>query len=157
VTLLCMLVSTPLIPEAGGVARVIGHQAGYVGVVALLSLASHLVPDKLLLGHQLYGTFTEQQRLSGNVRNHNWAGVAYDAGSVVGGLATGIAGGPRIATAIDPNATPGWSPQSWGAQAYDSSKGSFGDWMGTGPTHASGGVSTGAGGWLSTLFGAGCH
>jgi hypothetical protein len=31
------------------------------------------------------------------------------------------------------------------------------DWMGTGPTHASAGVSTGAGGWLSTLFGAGCH
>jgi len=94
---------------------------------------------------------------SHDISNRNWAGVAYDAGSVVGGFATGIAAGPRVATAIDPNATPGWSRQSWSAQAYDSSKGSFGDWMGTGPTHASAGVSTGTGGWLSSLFGAGCH
>ncbi|PYX67499.1 MAG: hypothetical protein DMG78_27595, partial [Acidobacteria bacterium] len=72
---------------------------------------------------------------SHDISNHNWAGVAYDAGSLLGGLATGIAGGPRVARAIDPNATPGWSPQSWSAQAYDSSKGSFGNWMGTGPTH----------------------
>ncbi len=94
---------------------------------------------------------------SHDISNHNWAGVAYDAGSLVGGLATGIAAGPRVATAIDPNATPGWSPQSWSAQAYDSSKGSFWDWMESGPTHASAGVSTGTGGWLSSLFGAGCH
>jgi RHS repeat-associated protein len=103
------------------------------------------------------GTASLGWTASHDISNHNWAGVAYDAGSLVGGLATGIAGGPRVATAIDPNATPGWSPQSWSAQAYDSSKGSLGDWMGTGPTHASAGVSTGAGGWLSSLFGAGCH
>jgi hypothetical protein len=36
-------------------------------------------------------------------------------------------------------------------------KGSFGDWMESGPTHASAGVSTGAAGWLGSLFGAGCH
>jgi RHS repeat-associated protein len=94
---------------------------------------------------------------SHDISSHNWAGVSYDAGSLVGSLATGIAGGPRVATAIDPNATPGWSPQSWSAQAYDPSKGSLGSWMGSGPTHASAGVSTGAGGWLSSLFGAGCH
>jgi hypothetical protein len=103
------------------------------------------------------GTASLGWTASHDISNHNWAGVAYDAGSLVGGLATGIAGGPRVATAIDPNATPGWSPQSWSAQAYDSSKGSFGDWMGSGPTHASAGVSTSAGGWLSSLFGAGCH
>jgi len=92
-----------------------------------------------------------------DIRNHNWAGVAYDAGSVVGGLATGIAGGPGVARAIDPNATPGWSPQSWRAQAYKSDEGSWGDWFKSGPTQASAGLSTGAAGWLSSLFGAGCH
>jgi len=92
-----------------------------------------------------------------DIRNNNWAGVAYDAGSLVGGFATGTAVGPRVATAIDPNATPGWSPQSWWAQRYRPSRGSVGDFMGSGPTHASGGASTGAGGWLSSLFGAGCH
>jgi hypothetical protein len=103
------------------------------------------------------GTASLEWTASQDISNHNWAGVAYDAGSLVGGLATGIAGGPKVATSIDPNATPGWSPQSWSAQAYDSAKGSLGAWMGSGPTHASAGVSTGAGGWLSSLFGAGCH
>jgi hypothetical protein len=103
------------------------------------------------------GTASLGWNASKDIRNHNWAGVAYDAGSLVGGIATGVAVGPRVAGAIDPNATPGWSPQSWIAQAYDSSKGSVGDWMGTGPTHASAGVSTGTGGWLSSLFGAGCR
>jgi RHS repeat-associated protein len=103
------------------------------------------------------GTGSLVWNASKDIRNNNWAGVAYDAGSLVGGTATGVAIGPSVATAIDPNATPGWSPQSWSAQAYDSSKGTFGDWMGSGPTHASAGVSTGAGGWLSSLLGAGCH
>jgi hypothetical protein len=103
------------------------------------------------------GTASLGWNASKDIRNHNWAGVAYDAGSLVGGIATGVAVGPRVAGAIDPNATPGWSPQSWIAQAYDSSKGSVGDWRGTGPTHASAGVSTGTGGWLSSLFGAGCR
>jgi hypothetical protein len=99
------------------------------------------------------GTASLEWNASHDISNHNWAGVAYDAGSLVGGLAAGIAGGPTVATAIDPGATPGWSPQSWSAQAFDSSKGSRGDWMGSGPTHASAGVSTGGGGWLSSVFG----
>jgi hypothetical protein len=72
------------------------------------------------------GTASLGWTASHDTSNHNWAGVAYDAGSLVGGLATGIAGGPKVATSIDPNATPGWSSQSWSAQAYDRAKGSLG-------------------------------
>jgi hypothetical protein len=92
-----------------------------------------------------------------DISKRNWAGVAYDAGSLAGGLAAGFGSGAGTAKAIDPNATPGWSPQSWGAQAYDSSKGTFGQFMGTGPTQASAGLANGAGGFLSSLFGAGCR
>ena len=46
------------------------------------------------------GTASLGWTASHDISNHNWAGVAYDAGSVVGGLAAGIAGGPTVATAI---------------------------------------------------------
>lgn len=90
-----------------------------------------------------------------DISNHNWAGLAYNAGNVLGGALTGFAGGARVATAIEPNATPGWSPSSWQAQAYDSSKGSLWQWLGTGPTHASAGLATTGGSFLGSLFG-GC-
>ena len=90
-----------------------------------------------------------------DISNHNWAGLAYNAGNVLGGAVTGLAGGARVATAIEPNATPGWSLSSWRAQAYDSSKGSVWQWLGTGPTHASAGLATTGGSFLGSLFG-GC-
>jgi hypothetical protein len=91
-------------------APVVGAVAGTVGLGALA----------------VAGTASLGWTASHDTSNHNWAGVAYDAGSLVGGLATGIAGGPKVATSIDPNATPGWSSQSWSAQAYDRAKGSLG-------------------------------
>ena len=92
-----------------------------------------------------------------DISNHNWGGLAYNAGTAVGGLAGGFAGGARTATAIDPNATPGWSPSSWSAQAYDPSQGFLGSWFGTGPTQAAAGLANSGGGWLASLFGAGCR
>jgi hypothetical protein len=92
-----------------------------------------------------------------DIYNRNWGGLAYNAGTVVGGLAGGFAGGARTATAIDPNATPGYSPSSWKAQAYDPSQGSLGSWFGSGPTHASAGLANSGGGFLSSLLGAGCR
>jgi len=103
------------------------------------------------------GTASLAVNANSDIRARNWAGVAYDAGSVAGGLAAGFGVGARVARSIDPNATPGWSPQSWKQQRYDPSKGTLAEWMGTGPTHSSGGLATGAGGWLGSLFGAGCR
>ena len=92
-----------------------------------------------------------------DIYNHNWGGLAYNAGTVVGGLAGGFAGGARTATAIDPNATPGYSPSSWKAQAYDPSQGSLGSWFGSGPTDASAGLANSGGGFLSSLLGERCR
>lgn len=105
----------------------------------------------------LAGTAALGETSAVDIQNHNWGGVAYNAGTVVGGLTAGFAGGARTATAIDPNASPGWSRASWKAQAYDRSKGSPLDWFGTGPTHAAAGLANSGGGFLSSLLGAGCR
>jgi hypothetical protein len=52
----------------------------------------------------------------------------------------GAVGGGAIANGINPGATSGWSPASWLSQRYQSGLGSIGQWLGTGPTAASGGV-----------------
>jgi RHS repeat-associated protein len=133
-TLLVAGVATIAVPVVGPAAVTIG--LGVLTVAGTASLAGVAYND---------------------AKNKNWAGIAFDAGSFAGSLAAGMAGGPKLANAIDPNATPGWSPKSWIDQAYDPSKGSLLDLMGKGPTDASAGLSSGAAGWLSSLFGEGCH
>jgi hypothetical protein len=76
----------------------------------------------------------------------NWAGVAYDVGSLAGGVTAGAVGGRAIANGIRPGATSGWGPRSWVDQRYRASLGSLGQWLGTGPTAASGGMAAAAAG-----------
>jgi RHS repeat-associated protein len=76
----------------------------------------------------------------------NSAGLAYNAGSLVGGLLAGGLGGRAIASGIRSPASSGWGWRSWVAQRFRPSLGSLTDWLGTGPTGAAGGVAAGWGG-----------
>jgi len=70
----------------------------------------------------------------------NWTGVAYSGGSFLGGGIVGVPLGGRIANAIRPPASSGWSiPGNW-AMRFRSSLGSVRQWLGTGPTKASAGM-----------------
>ena len=90
--------------------------------------------------------------LGWDVRNQfkagNWAGVAYDAGSVVGSSAVGATGGRALAESINGVKSPPWSPGSDWAQGYrfNFPNGSVGKWWngGTNPESA-GGSAAGAG------------
>ena len=74
--------------------------------------------------------------------------LAYDAGSVIGGLAVGVGMGPGIKGAITGESPSGWSVRGDIANQYKSNypNGSFGKWMGSGPDDYSGGVAAGMGG-----------
>jgi hypothetical protein len=92
------------------------------------------------------------------IRAGNSAGIAYSLGSVAGGVAVGAVGGGAIANGINPGATSGWSPASWVSQRYQSGLGSIGQWLGTGPTAASGGMSAAlAGGGAAQVAQGGCQ
>jgi hypothetical protein len=80
------------------------------------------------------------------IKSGNSGGIAYDLGSLAGGVAVGAAGGRAMASGIRPGATSGWSPASWVAQRFRSSLGSPAKWLGTSPTGASGGMSAALGG-----------
>src|SRR5579863_1863801 len=70
----------------------------------------------------------------------------------------GAVGGGAIANGINPGATSGWSPASWVSQRYQSGLGSIGQWLGTGPTAASGGMSAAlAGGGAAQVAQGGCQ
>lgn len=87
----------------------------------------------------------------------NWAGVAYDVGSFIGGVVVGGISGGWIANGIRAPASGGWSWSSNVAMRYRPSLGSFGEWLGTGPTAASGGVAAGlAGGGAAIPAKGGC-
>ena len=74
------------------------------------------------------------------IRSGNSAGIAYDIGSIAGGVAVGAVGGGAIANGIKSPATSGWSPSSWVAQRFSPSLGTIRQWLGTRPTAASGGM-----------------
>lgn len=91
------------------------------------------------------------------IRAGNWAGTAYDVGSIAGGVAVGALSGGAIANGIKSPATSGWSPASWLAQRFNPTLGSVGKRLGTGPTAASGGFSAGlAGGGAALIPQGGC-
>jgi hypothetical protein len=77
----------------------------------------------------------------GQIRSGNWAGVAYNAGSVLGSAAVGGGGGRAIAEGINEVASPAWSWASDVAQRFNPSLGSVGQWLGTGPNPGSAGGS----------------
>ena len=82
----------------------------------------------------------------GQIKSGNWAGVAYDVGSVAGCAAAGGAGGRAIAQGINGVASPAWSWASDLAQRYNPNLGSVGQWLGTGPNPGSAGGSAAAAG-----------
>jgi RHS repeat-associated protein len=93
----------------------------------------------------------------GQISSGNWAGVAYNAGSVAGGAAVGGAGGRFIAQGINGAASPAWSWASDLAQRYNPSLGSIGNWLGTGPNPGSaGGSAAAAGAGAATVAKKGC-
>jgi|SRR5580698_6275884 hypothetical protein len=99
-----------------------------------------------------------ETRATRQIRAGNSAGIAYSLGSVAGGVAVGAVGGGAIANGINPGATSGWSPASWVSQRYQSGLGSIGQWLGTGPTAASGGMSAAlAGGGAAQVAQGGCQ
>jgi RHS repeat-associated protein len=85
----------------------------------------------------------------GQIRASNWAGLAYDVGSLAGSAAVGGAGGRAIAKGINGVPSPPWSPASdWAQTGYKPSLGSPWKWLGTGPNPGSAGgaaATTGAG------------
>jgi hypothetical protein len=129
----------------GGIAVAVAAGAPVAAVTGALGLVA-------VAGGAMVGVDVVNQIKSGNV-----AGIAYDAGSVAGGAAVGFVGGGAIANGIRSPATSGWSPASWAAQRFSWGKGSIWNWLGTGPTAASGGMAgalAGAGG--ATAVKGGC-
>jgi hypothetical protein len=79
--------------------------------------------------------------------NGNSAGLAYDAGSFLGGMAGGPAGARMTYTGVNQAAWPGWSAiANEPNQLYQRGLGSFKDWFGTGPTVGSAAGAPGADG-----------
>ena len=85
-----------------------------------------------------------------NIENHNWNGLASDAGSLVGGALGGVVGGGALAAGVNGEPSPPWSLSSDWADRYQSNfpGGSVGSWMGKGPNPGSaGGISCSCGSW----------
>ena len=88
-----------------------------------------------------------------SVQNSNWDHVAYNLGGVIGGAATGAAGGRLVAEGVNGVKSPPWSWSSDKSQIYDPNypNGSLGQWWGTGPNPGSAAGSMAAGGYPITL------
>jgi hypothetical protein len=94
--------------------------------------------------------------VAANIRNRNWLGLAYDAGSVLGGAAVGGAGGRTLAESVNGVPSRPWSWRSDLAQQYDPRLGSLRDWLGTGPNPGSAGATSAAGGAGGAALAGGC-
>lgn len=93
----------------------------------------------------------------GQIRSSNWAGLAYDTGSVLGGAAVGGVGGRAIAEGINGVPSPPWSLRSDWSQGYNPSLGSPGQWLSTGPNPGSAGGATAAtGAGVANVAKSGC-
>jgi hypothetical protein len=126
---------------------------GAVTVGAPVAAVTGVLGAVAVIGGAALGIDVFQQISAGNS-----AGVAYDVGSIAGGVAVGAFGGGAIANGIRSPASSGWSPASWVAQRFNPSLGSIGQWLGTGPTAASGGMSAAlAGGGAALATQGGCQ
>src|SRR5581483_6235627 len=93
----------------------------------------------------------------GQIKSSNWAGLAYDVGSVLGGAAVGGVGGRAIAEGINGVPSPRWSLGSDWSQRYNPNLGSPGQWLGTGPNPGSaGGAAAAAGAGAAQVVKSGC-
>lgn len=133
---------------AGGGLLVAGAAAGAVA----LGAPAAVVTGGLLLAGGVGGGLTAASTYN-DIRNGNYAGATYSAGSVVGGVAVGGAVGGAVGDGINPPASRGWSIGGDWANRFNPGLGSVGKWLGTGPdAAAAGGSIAGAASKLAALL-----
>ena len=92
------------------------------------------------------GAFGLGADIGANIANGNRDGLAYDAGSVVGGALAGGFAGRSIAEGVNRVPSPPWSLKSDRGQGFNPDLGSVWDWLGTGPNPGSAAGSAASGG-----------
>ncbi len=120
-----------------------------VGTVATLAapvVGAGVVSAALFAG-AVYGGYTLYKDISSNYSSGNTAGLAYDAGSLLGGAAVGYFRGGATANGIKPGASSGWSLSRDISNRFKPSLGLNPlTWFGTGPdAGAAGGAQAAAG------------
>lgn len=118
---------------------------------AALGVPAAVVTGGLLLTGAVGGYFTGKSVIN-NVQSGNYAGLAYDVGSVGGGFLAGSGIGGRVGDAINPPATRGWSFGRDIQNRFDRSKGSVGNWLATGPDAGAAAGATGFSGSGTARF-----
>lgn len=122
--------------------------AGLVAVGVSAGVASATVTVGLGAA-AVVGTAATVSKVSMDVSQGDWDGVAYSAGNIVGGLAVGVGGGGRyIADTVGSSKSTvprSWNPLADYAWKYQSGMGSKMEWLATAPTPQSGGASAAIG------------
>jgi RHS repeat-associated protein len=122
--------------------------AGLVAVGVSAGVASATVTIGLGAA-AVVGTAATVSKVSVDVSQGDWDGVAYSAGNIAGGLAVGVGGGGRyIADTVGSSKSTvprSWNPLADNAWKYQSGKGSAMEWFATAPTPQSGGASAAIG------------
>jgi RHS repeat-associated protein len=135
----------------GGALVVAGAAAGAVA----LGAPAAVVTGGLLLVGVVGGTMTVVSGIN-DFKSGNYAGAAYGAGSIVGGLAAGSVVGGAVGDRINPPATRGWSFSRDIANRYKPSLGSVVKWLGTGPDAGAAAGATGLGAGIMAFLRGGC-
>jgi RHS repeat-associated protein len=91
------------------------------------------------------GTAVTSYNIGSGIQNGDWDSVAYHAGSLAGSIATGAAGARLVRQGVT-GETGGEFRFNDSAQNYKRELGSIWNWLDTGPTIGSAGLSIGAGG-----------
>jgi len=136
---------------AGGALVVAGAAAG----AAALGVPAAVVTGGLAVVGVAGGTITLVSGIN-DVRSGNYAGVAYGAGSLVGGFAAGGTVGRAVGNSIKPPASPGWSFFRDIRNLYNPRLGSVSDWLGTGPDTGAAAGASGFGAGLIAFLRGGC-
>jgi RHS repeat-associated protein len=122
--------------------------AGLVAVGVSAGVASATVTVGLGAA-AVVGTAATVSKVSMDVSQGDWDGVAYSAGNIAGGLAVGIGGGGRyIADTVGSSKSTvprSWNPLADYAWKYQSGMGSKMEWLATAPTPQSGGAAAAIG------------
>ncbi len=138
---------------AGG-ALVVGGLA--LGAMTLGPEAAAVVTGTLFVAGVAGGLQTGFS-IGTSIANRNFSAAAYGLGSLFGSAAVAGAIGGTVGRAIDPDATPGWSPMRDWMNRYRPSLGKLPQWLATGPdVGAARGSTALAGSGLGGLLG-GCN
>src|SRR5216684_5519013 len=126
---------------AGGALVVGGLAVGAATIGVPVIAVTAVLGGVAIAGSLALGVDINRQWAAGN-----WDGLAFDAGSLVGGSRVGGFGGRTIAEGINGEPSPPWSIRNEYRQLFDPSLGSIGDWLATGPNPGSAGGSAALGG-----------